>query len=201
MPHSPKLKRASNIKQIASRPRRTKIEEWDEDDDGAGHHQHEEPEDFATMLQRRMSQEEHAEWLASKTSLAYETVQNKCKELVKTSVFAIDEIKAASGKFRAQETDYEKYHEDHQLTEQRQKEGFSQVHACFAPILEDLGRTRSYDVNATSELVKNNPSNRQEILRNFSKTMRSRFEEAKKKEKEIEDAEALIQMVKKILYF
>jgi len=198
MVRSPKPKRAFNIK---PRPRRAKLQEWDEDDDGLpGHDQREEPEDFASMLQRRMSQEAHAEWLNSKTSLVHEAVQNESKELVKTCVFAIDEIKAVPQKFCAQEIDFEKYYEDCQSSKQRKEDGFSQVHSCLSPILEDLGRTRSYEINAISELVKSNPLHRQEILRNFSKSMRSRFEEAKKKEKEIEDAEALIAMVKKILY-
>jgi len=83
-----------------------------------------------------------------------------------------DEVKPTSKKVRAQETDYENYYDDHQSIKQRRdvrsasieslrltdlrntKDGFRQLHACFAPILEDLGRTRAHEVNATSELGK-----------------------------------------------
>lgn len=81
-----------------------------------------------------------------------------------------DEVEAAPRKFRAQETDYEKYYEDNQLTKQRQevcsalieslylidtmKDAFRELQSSFAEILEDLGRTRAHDVNAISELGK-----------------------------------------------
>lgn len=34
------------------------------------------------------------------------------------------------------------------------KDGFRQLHANFSPILEDLGRTRADEINATCELSK-----------------------------------------------
>jgi hypothetical protein len=92
---------------------------------------------FISACQTTTGQEEHTLWLNSKTSLVYETIQNKSKELVKIGVLAMcacsmkiclarsffqtsDEFKPTSSKFRAQETAYEKYDEDRQLTKQRQ---------------------------------------------------------------------------------
>lgn len=85
----------------------------------------------------RVDEENHNEWLDSKRSLVQEKIGYATKEMVKTGALAMyvllyeqliahsyfsisDEIKASVIKFRAQEIEYEKYHEDNQVALQRQ---------------------------------------------------------------------------------